>query len=81
MLRNFDGWVSRAGEHRKRRRRSGFQGREVNLSHAFAGQSVGVTQGGERIWLVTFMQCDLGYFDDENPFVNLVTEGSTSALP
>jgi hypothetical protein len=53
----------------------------VNLSHAFAGQSVGVTQGGERIWLVTFMQCDLGYFDDENPFVNLVTEGSTSALP
>jgi putative transposase len=26
---------------------------------------VGVTQVGERIWLVTFMQYDLGYFDDE----------------
>ena len=37
----------------------------MNLSHAFAGQNVGVTQVGERIWLVTFMQYDLGYFDDE----------------
>jgi putative transposase len=37
----------------------------VNLSHAFAGQNVGVTQVGDRIWLVTFMQYDLGYFDDE----------------
>jgi putative transposase len=37
----------------------------VNLSHVFAGQSVGVTQVGERIWLVTFMTYDLGYFDDE----------------
>jgi len=42
-----------------------FNGRKVNLSHAFAGQNVGVTQVGERIWLVTFMQYDLGYFDDE----------------
>ena len=25
----------------------------------------GVTQVGERIWLVTFMHYDLGYFDDE----------------
>jgi hypothetical protein len=39
--------------------------REVNLSHVFAGQNVGVTQVSERIWLVTFMQYDLGYFDDE----------------
>jgi putative transposase len=27
--------------------------------------NVGVTQVGEHIWLVTFMRCDLGYFDDE----------------
>jgi hypothetical protein len=33
----------------------------VNLGHVFAGQNVGVTQVGERIWLVTFMHCDLGY--------------------
>src|SRR5436190_7127355 len=42
-----------------------FKGRHVNLSHVFAGQHVGVTQGGDRIWLATFMQYDLGYFDDE----------------
>ena len=42
-----------------------FKGRKVNLSHVFAGQNVGVTQVRERIWLVTFMQYDLGYFDDE----------------
>jgi putative transposase len=42
-----------------------FKGHKVNLSHALAGQNVGVTQVGERIWLVTFMQYDLGYFDDE----------------
>jgi putative transposase len=42
-----------------------FKGRKVNLSHVFAGQQVGVTQVGDRIWLVTFMHYDLGYFDDE----------------
>src|SRR5437868_4402577 len=42
-----------------------FHGRKINLSHVFAGQNVGVTQVGDRIWLVTFMQYDLGYFDDE----------------
>jgi putative transposase len=42
-----------------------FHGRKINLSHVFAGQNVRVTQVGERIWLVTFMQYDLGYFDDE----------------
>ena len=31
----------------------------------FAGQNVGVKQVSDQIWLVTFMQYDLGYFDDE----------------
>ena len=42
-----------------------FHGRKINLSHALAGQNVGITQVGDRIWLVTFMDYDLGYFDDE----------------
>jgi len=42
-----------------------FHGRKINLSHALAGQTVGVTQVGDRIWLVSFMQYDLGYFDHE----------------
>ena len=37
-----------------------FNGRKVNLSHAFTGQNVGVTQIGERVWLVTFMAVRLG---------------------
>jgi putative transposase len=42
-----------------------FQRHKVNLSVVFAGQNVGVLQVGEHVWLVTFMQYDLGYFDDE----------------
>jgi len=42
-----------------------FNWRKVNLSQVFAGQRVGVRQVTERIWLVSFMDYDLGYFDDE----------------
>jgi len=42
-----------------------FRGQKVHLSQVFAGQNVGVTQVGEHVWLVTFMQYDLGYFDDQ----------------
>jgi putative transposase len=31
----------------------------------FAGQKVGLTKVGERVWLVTLMHDDFGYFDDE----------------
>ena len=42
-----------------------FDRRKVNLSQVFAGQPVGVRQVTDRIWLVSFMEFDLGYFDDE----------------
>jgi len=42
-----------------------FHGRKVNLSHAFAGQNVGVKENSEKIWLVSFMQYDLGFFNHE----------------
>jgi putative transposase len=42
-----------------------FNWRKVNLSQVFAGQQVGVRQVTDRIWLVSFMDYDLGYFDDE----------------
>jgi len=42
-----------------------YQRRKVNVSQVFAGQKVGVKQTDEHIWLVTFMDYDLGYFDDE----------------
>jgi putative transposase len=39
--------------------------RKINFSTVFAGQNVGVKQIAERIWLVSFMDYDLGFFDDE----------------
>jgi putative transposase len=39
--------------------------RGINLSVVFAGQNVDVKQVSDRIWLVSFMDYDLGYFDDE----------------
>jgi putative transposase len=42
-----------------------FGRRKINLSTVFAGQNVGVKQVDERIWLLTFMHYDLGFFDDE----------------
>src|SRR6187399_2189163 len=38
---------------------------KINVSVVFAGQNVGVRQVSDRIWLVSFMDYDLGYFDDE----------------
>jgi hypothetical protein len=38
---------------------------KINLSQAFAGQRVGVKQVEEKIWLVSFMRYDLGFFDHE----------------
>jgi len=53
-----------------------FQTRKINLSQVFAGQRVGIKQVDDRLWLVSFMDYDLGYFDDtecrlepiDNPF-------------
>jgi hypothetical protein len=42
-----------------------YRTRKINLSQVFAGQRVDVRQVSEQIWLVTFMDHDLGYFDDE----------------
>lgn len=39
--------------------------RKINLSQVFAGQNVGIREVAEKIWLVTFMHYDLGFFDQE----------------
>jgi len=43
-----------------------FNGRKINLSGVFAGQNVGVKQVADKVWLVSFMHYDLGFFDDES---------------
>jgi putative transposase len=37
--------------------------RKINLSTVFAGQYVGITEVSDAIWLVSFMDYDLGFFD------------------
>ena len=57
--------AARLNRHRHAPRPDLLQRRKINLSQVFAGQDVGVKQVSDRIWLVTFMDDDLGYFDDE----------------
>ena len=51
--------------------------RKISLSTVFAGQFVGIREISDKIWLVSFMDYELGYFDEEvgrvepaaNPFI------------
>lgn len=51
--------------------------RKINLSTVFAGQIVGIREVADHIWLVSFLDFDLGFFDEEvgrvepasNPFL------------
>jgi hypothetical protein len=55
--------------------------RKINFSTVFAGQYVGVREVADEVWLVSFMEYDLGFFDrtlnrvepvGENPFAQKV---------
>jgi putative transposase len=39
--------------------------KKINFSTVFAGQAVGIKEVQDGIWLVSFMDYDLGYFDLE----------------
>jgi putative transposase len=51
--------------------------RKINLSQVFAGQVIGIKEVEDKIWLVSFLKYDLGFFDLKegrvepapNPFV------------
>ena len=54
--------------------------RKISLSRVFAGQDVGIREVDDKIWQVSFMEYDLGFFDEQtgriepgdNPFVEKV---------
>ena len=46
----------------------------MSLSTSFAGQDVGIKEVDEGIWVVTFMDYDLGYFDEKNSRVEPVDD-------
>jgi hypothetical protein len=50
------------------------EGRKINFSRVFAGQYVGVTGIDNDIWLVSLMDYDLGFFDNEVNRVEPVSE-------
>jgi hypothetical protein len=39
--------------------------KKINFSTVFGGQAVGIKEVHDDIWLVSFMNYDLGYFDLE----------------
>ena len=41
--------------------------RKINLSPVFAGELVGLREVDDRVWLVSFLDSDLGFFA-QNPF-------------
>jgi hypothetical protein len=45
--------------------RISFGHKKVNFSTVLKGQAVGLTEVHDDIWLVSFMDYDLGYFDLE----------------
>ena len=47
---------------------------KVNLSKAFAGQEVGVKEVEDGIWVVSFLDYDLGYFDEAGKRVEPVAD-------
>jgi putative transposase len=53
--------------------------RKINLSTVFAGQYVGVREEADDIWLVSFMEYDLGFFDQDDNRVEPV--GSNPFAP
>ena len=56
--------------------------RKIHLSTVFAGQEVGIREVSNKIWLVTFMDYDLGFFDEDQPRVEPVDDPfKTKVLP
>lgn len=50
------------------------RGLKVSLSKAFAGQDVGIKEMEDGIWVVSFLDYDLGYFDDKGKRVEPVED-------
>jgi hypothetical protein len=67
VKREHASWGARKIRERLIRRFSGIclGHKKINFSTVFAGQAVGIKEVHEDIWLVSFMDYDLRYFDLE----------------
>ena len=57
--------------------------RKISLSRVFAGQYLGIREIADDIWLVSFMDYDLGFFDGKEDRVEPVGDNpfATKVLP
>lgn len=56
--------------------------RKINLSQALAGQHIGIREVADQIWLVSFMEYDIGFFDEnENRVEPAPNPFSSKVLP
>jgi hypothetical protein len=56
--------------------------KKINLSTCLAGQAVGIKEANDGIWLVSFMDYDLGYIDlEEKAWQPLNNPFGPKALP
>jgi putative transposase len=55
--------------------------KKINFSTVFAGQAVGIKEVHDDIWLVSFMDYDLSYFDLETRVEPLENPFSPKVLP
>jgi len=60
----FDDFIEVYNNERPHQGIDGAMGRrKINLSQVFAGQTVGIREVENDIWLVSFLDYDLGFFD------------------
>lgn len=56
--------------------------KKIHLSQVFARQAVGIKEVNDGIWLVSFMDYDLGYFDEDSSiFEPLANPFAANVLP
>ena len=55
--------------------------KKINFSTVFAGQAVGIKEVHDDIWLVSFMDYDLGYFDLETRVLDPLENPFGPVLP
>jgi len=57
--------LPRQGDGRHQLRTHLFGRKKINFSTVFAGQAIGIREVHDDIWLVSFLDYDLGHFDLE----------------
>jgi putative transposase len=59
-----------------------YRKKKIHISQSFAGQKLGIREVEDKVWLVSFMHYDIGYFDEQSArFEPLAYPFGTKVLP